>query len=271
MILGSTTESISIEFKATVFNWELPAGTVDRERIKREAQKEFCRDVAQFSNTTGGCLVFGIDERVETNTALKVAGSVSPVRSPVALVEWMESAITNFLVPSTLSHDISSIVLTEGVVLAVNIPPSRHIVSVWDRQDGTIEYLCRTSYGKKRMNPDEAERHIMNRSRATKLTITELMDASTSKEIEFTGGILIRPTSEFDRPQRVTLPEPIKLTNLGEETFKVKIWVGSTTYDLTIPFDLVLTAWPGDFGRTNVLLSVRIVIDHSRRIGLEHL
>jgi hypothetical protein len=47
--LGSSTESLVLEFKKQIDGWKAPKGAPERPR--REAQKELCRDVAQFANT----------------------------------------------------------------------------------------------------------------------------------------------------------------------------------------------------------------------------
>jgi hypothetical protein len=55
--LGSTPESLVLEFKANINAWNAPAG-----KVRTKAQKETCRDVAQFANTVGGCLLVGVNE-----------------------------------------------------------------------------------------------------------------------------------------------------------------------------------------------------------------
>jgi len=44
-----------LEFKA-----DFPDGwTAPKSDVKRQAQKELCRDIAQFANTFGGCIIYG--------------------------------------------------------------------------------------------------------------------------------------------------------------------------------------------------------------------
>jgi hypothetical protein len=84
------------------------------------------------------------------------------------LRQWIEDSIVNFLVPSTFEHDVTPITLRDGeTLLAIKVPASIHLVSLWDRESHTVEYVCRTSHGKRWMNPDEAERHIMDGSRVS--------------------------------------------------------------------------------------------------------
>ena len=142
--LGTTTESLFLDFKKTI-NAKAP-----------DAQQETCRDIAQFANTEGGCLVIGVNERQDPITGIKVADSISGLPDPDQIQQWIEQAIRNYLVPATFSHDVSIIQEPRGTVIAVNIPPSRHLVALWDNRGKrpTIEYVRRTSHGKDWMNPD---------------------------------------------------------------------------------------------------------------------
>jgi hypothetical protein len=155
--LGETTESIVLDFKMTLDsrepNW----------------QQEVSRDVAQFANTWGGCLVFGVTERFDAVKNVKVAEAAVGVPDADKVREWIETAIQNYLVPSTLTRDVVPLVLSAATVVAVKIEPSRHLVYVWDRQTHTIECLRRTSHGKTYMNPDEMERHMAASLRARML------------------------------------------------------------------------------------------------------
>ena len=77
-------------------------------------EQETCRDVAQFANTEGGCLVIGVNERKDPTTGIKVAESISSLPDPDQMQQWIEQAIRNYLVPATFSHDISIIHGCEG-------------------------------------------------------------------------------------------------------------------------------------------------------------
>src|SRR5437762_2632401 len=77
-----------------------------------------------------------------------------------------------------------------GTVVAVNVPPSLHLVALWHserrsqfEEKNSIEYLYRDSHGKKWMNPDEVERHIMNGSRAAKLAFDQALDRAPTREV----------------------------------------------------------------------------------------
>lgn len=192
--IGTTTETLTLDFKGTI-DHRFPKGTPDK--VKQEVQQETCRDVAQFANTNGGCLLIGVAERLDPITNLKLADAIHAVTEPDAMRQWVEDAIRNYLVPATFSRDIAIVADPRGTVLAVNVPPSIHLITLWDSQRHTIECLRRTSHGKDWMNPDELERHIMNGSRATKLAFdAALTQASLSREVKLVGGFWERGGAE---------------------------------------------------------------------------
>src|SRR5215470_10877102 len=98
--IGVTTESLTLDFKASI-----PDRQASDRTARQNAQKETCRDIAQFSNTMGGTLLVGVAEHLDPATGLKVASGITPVPDPDALREWIEQAILNYIVPSTLAHE----------------------------------------------------------------------------------------------------------------------------------------------------------------------
>jgi hypothetical protein len=103
--------------------------TIDK--TKAGSDIETCRDVAQFANTFGGCLLIGVSEQRDPVSGLKVAGPVVPLQQlgdPDQLRGWIEQWIAKYLVPSTFTHDVIPISLAGGAVLAVNVEASRYLV-----------------------------------------------------------------------------------------------------------------------------------------------
>lgn len=255
---GITPESLVLEFKETINNWNPPAGPNRHERSK-EAQKEICRDIAQFANTLGGCLLIGVTEQAEPKHGVKVAASIAPVTDAEALHQWIEQAILSYLAPSTFSHDIVAITLPEGVVLSINIPANRHLVSLWDRNEHTIEYVRRTSHGKEWMNPDEAERHLMDGSRAAKLAIIAAKEQAGSDRVEIAGGLWWRRTKYDESAAPWNSSGPIAFGQIGEYWFELKVPYKSLLLRLTVPYGLVGEAWVGASGAVTLMLRVRII------------
>lgn len=250
--LGTTTESLFLDFKKAI-NTKAP-----------DAQQETCRDIAQFANTEGGCLVIGVNEWKDQTTGIKVADSISGLPDPDQMQQWIEQAIRNYLVPATFSHDVSIIQDPRGTVIAVNIPPSRHLVALWDNRGKrpTIEYVRRTSHGKDWMNPDEVERHLMNGSRAAKLALIAAREQATSEQVEIADGI--RQQSSGGPRAKNWYPDPSKLpitiSQMREYWFELRMDLPPFgVVSVTIPYNLIEEAWVNSSGRVVLLLTVRIV------------
>lgn len=161
--IGSTAENKWLEFK-TAYSKEDPL--------------ELARDIAQFANTEGGTLLFGVSEEKDSTGKLNVAKEFVGVSDVDRLKQAIEQAIQNHITPSTFRPVSETIKCQDSkVVVALNVPPSRHVIYVCKREDQgheksqkhLIECLHRTNHGKDWMNPDELERHLMNGSRAAKL------------------------------------------------------------------------------------------------------
>lgn len=258
--LGITPESPVLEFKETVNDWNPPAGDPQRQERRKEAQRETCRDISQFANTLGGCLVIGVTERLDPISGIKVADSIAPVKDVEKLRQWVEQAIVNYLVPSTFTHDIVAIQLSEGSILAVNVPASRHLVSLWDHDNHTIEYVRRTSHGKDWMNPDEAERHLMDGSRAAKLAIIAAKEQARSDRVEIAGGLWWRRTNLSTSAERWNPNRPITFGQMQESWFELNVPTKRSPCPVTIPYELVEAAWVGASGAVTLMLKVRIIM-----------
>ena len=155
--IGTTTETLTLDFKGTI-DHRFPKGTP--EQVKQKAQQETCRDIAQFANTSGGCLLIGVEEVRDPVTGLKVAADITSVAEPGEMKEWIEEAVKNYLVPATFRHPIDIVRVPGGTVVAVNVPPSLHLIALWHaerksqfEEKHSIEYLYRDSHGKKMDEP----------------------------------------------------------------------------------------------------------------------
>lgn len=260
--IGETTENTVLDFKRTINDWNVARGLPNREDFKAVAQKETCRDISQFANTYGGCLLIGVGERLDPVTRLKVADAFHTVTDPDSLTQWIEQAIRNYLVPATFSHDIAIVADPRGTVLAVNVPPSMHLISLWDSERHAIECLHRTSHGKAWMNPDELERHIMDGSRATKLAFEHALQEARTTEIRVAGGYWTRVGNPPNTELQPWYPDaPVNVGPLGAQSFELRFGrIGGAERSLILPFGIVEQAWLGADGRVHVILSVRVVL-----------
>lgn len=173
--LQVTTESRHLDFKTAPDGW--PTGKGTPEPQKKKSQREACRDIAQFANGDGGCLLFGVSETLNAS-GMKIAERLASISDSDKLREWIEQAVANYCVPRTFGFEVSIVQLGADVVVAVNVPPSQHTVYVWDKEAGTMQVFDRTNHGKRALNPDELERHIMNASRAARLAVESLAQAN---------------------------------------------------------------------------------------------
>jgi len=259
VVLGATHESLVLEFKS-----ELPGGwKAPKDNVKRAAQKELCRDIAQFANTHGGCLLYGVEERADGGSV--VASALKPIRDFDGHREWLQQAVRNFLVPATLTVQIERIDAADGCVMAVNIPPSLHLVSLWDQQLGTIECVYRTNHGKAHMNPNEAERHLMNGSRAAAIAFAEAVEECGGTDgglsVNIVSGVAVREDSNGPTELRL-LGHSARLAGLHPKQIHLGIVVaGEKCPLLTVPMGLVREAWPIKRGELGLMLDVKIVWD----------
>jgi hypothetical protein len=261
--LGATTESVTLEFKRDLDRWRSP-NSAEREK----GQKEFCRDLSQFANSFGGSLLLGIDESEADGvpTAQQITG-VDDFNSHRA---WMEQAATNYLNPSTLRFFIDQISTEQGLVIAVNVPPSERLVTVWDRNSGTIECLRRGNHGKIRMSPDELEASIMNTRRTAMLSLQRVSEGARDRRVDLDSGVWIyRPIPGRIPLQRASAGN-VQLTAMNEHDFELHVTVEDLgTRILRIPYGLVRETWLTVDQRIGLLLNVRVVANDPGRIGLE--
>lgn len=250
--LGITTESQFLDFKHS-------AGpeTRGKKPLKGDAQKEMCRDVTQFANHLGGCLLIGVQE-VETPNKVKVAAKFCPVENPDVLRGWIEQALGNYCVPATFSREINIIEHPAGTLMAINVPPSQTPVVLWD--EPTMEAITRTSHGKKYLNPDDLERLRMNRTRAAKIAFEDAVSNATNNTVELVGGVM---RLERDTARWITAPcsGPLMIGQRGETTFELRIPLkgqGGIPV-LHVPYGLLRECWVNASGELAVLLDVYAV------------
>jgi Putative DNA-binding domain len=251
--LGTTTESLHMEFKGDISGWNV----LDR-AARQRAQLETCRDIAQFANTLGGTVLIGVVEQPRSD-GLKVATCIMPVPEVDTLRAWIEEAIANHLVPSTVSVEILPIRLEQGHILALNVPPSRHAVYVWDRATHKIECLRRTNHGKAWMNPDEMERHLMDGSRAAQIAFNEVLNQAKGKHVDLAGRIDGDRDAAFGAVTP-SAPKWIDIGAVGDRTFELRIGYGTKSPCVNIPYGLIREIWRGPDQKICLLLSARLVL-----------
>lgn len=164
-----STESEVLDFKAGL---RRPEGKVDL--------LELSRDISQFSDTHGGCLLFGVKEKKDPDTGRVAATSVCGIKDAGKVRRSITDAVNRYLVPSTIVYDVADFRVEDNTVIAVNITASIPAVVVWD--EPRMEALYRTSFGKRYMNPDDVQRHMANTTRELELRWRQI--AATTEKLQ---------------------------------------------------------------------------------------
>ncbi len=268
--LGITPETRVLEFKSE-YRWQKAKGN----QADREGQaEELARDVAQFANTDGGTLLIGITER-DAGNGRKVADALAPITEIDGFKQWVAQAVRNYLTPATFTHTLDPVSVSGGSVLAVNIPPSLHLIAHWasDGKKG-IEYLYRTDHGKEWMNPDEVERHIMNGSRAMQIELSRVLD-----EVGNLGNslpvALTPPLQVWAGRLQPVVEEHEVLVRRGACTDReIELCINvsrAQVGSVRIPHGLIRHAWRTSEGHVGLCLGVAIVHRGGSKLGLEPL
>jgi hypothetical protein len=253
--LGTTTESIYLDFKAAINGF----GSSRDEKETR--QKELCRDVTQFANHLGGCLLVGFSES-KNQDGLKVASEFQSVQEPDKLREWIENAITQYCTPHTFTHHIEVIPYRGGILLAINVPASRIPVILWDRQKHTMEAVGRNNHGKIYLNPSELENLRMNGSRAAKIAFDASLPTQSEKKVNLVPGLL-----QWNQSNQNWFPIAIEnnhphtgIYNITDYSFEIRVSSNSSAdyQSITIPYGLVQECWKDTGGQMWMLLQLDI-------------
>jgi hypothetical protein len=251
--LGSTAESEVLEFKADI-------GPRGDPKQKAKSQLEVARDIAQFANGVGGCLIYGIEE--ERLDSGQIVGT--RIREFVGIEEksqWIGQAITKHLVPSTLAVEFHPLTTASGTVLALNIPGHSESVLVWNAPN-SIECVIRRGSHKIFLNPSEMILHMTNKGRAVKITLCRLSAdfeaRKLHKEVILASGIWSRSavTAGVRAERLVRSDERITLRRLSEYELELGCNGGDC---VSVPYGLVLEAWITADARIGLMLGAKIV------------
>lgn len=248
--LGKTPESIVLEFKEELEGF----GAKDPKPL-REKRLECARDVAQFANTLGGTLLFGVAEQEQPN-GQRIALRWQSLRELDRKREWIEEALQRHLFPNTVILHIFAIRIDEADVLAVNVPASRTLITVWDAEGKSAQYLRRLNGKKEYMNPDAALHHALDRSRAIAIALHRVWDELGASKAPHQVDLIGRFVARF---QGMTQPLslPVYLVAIGE--YECELTAGGHT--VRIPYGLIREAWRTVAGRVGLAIEASIVIE----------
>lgn len=267
---GQTEESLFLDFKGE-YHWQ-KSKCPDAQKRDREAA-ELCRDVAQFANTLGGTLLVGLTEHAGQSNR-KVAGKVLPVDDIEGFRNWIEQSIHNRLMPSTFSHTVDPIETSQGPIVAINIPPSLHLVALVDPPAmHAIEYVYRTSHGKSYMNPDEVAKHIMNSSRAVQIKLASISDdinkGRIGRTVALTPPVKTRRMENLTHaPVLINAPFPVWFQRLFDHEVELGIKINNTLPCVRIPHEMIHSVWTTSDSQVGLWLKCAIIA-HNDELSLE--
>ncbi len=240
---GETVESRHLEFKQAY-----------DDRSKKNNARECARDLAQFANAEGGTLLLGVTETTHPDGRHVASGIVTV---PDAIGEqWLNQAIRNHAAPATFSRSVDRIDHPEGVVWAINVPPSLDLVAVWSIEQHGIEYLYRTDHGKQWMNPDEVERHLMDGSRAVRLALQDAVAAVGGERPVLLVPAVYEVRVSHGRERLMPTDLGVRLV-FGAPWRHVELHVGTTL--VNIPLALIRAVWTTPDHMIGLCLCVRLL------------
>ncbi len=242
--LGETHESIVLEFKK-----EIPLKNPDR------AAKETARDIAQFANTWGGCLLVGVEETL-SQEGYKTASKFCGVKDSELLKAFLHTKVVNYLYPSTVSF--KDVIITDKTfppLFAINVDPIENgLVAVWKGGDSNaIEYLYRKEYCKYYLKPPEVEEKLMDRMRPIILRINRLFEhyrasGSTHPLVHLSSPLKCVSQSDYG--------EVVELREIHQS----EIILAYKDSPFSVPFGLIRDVWETIDNKIGLVINATIVV-----------
>ena len=232
-------EGLCLEFKSRPGHDEPDA---NERRLKA---RELARDVAQFANTDGGVLLYGVSESTDPTTGITTATGIAPVPNATQARDWIERAMSNYLYPAVARPRPSIIDLgSRGRVIAVNIIASAPLIAVWrasEPADG-MEFVYRTTTGKEWMTPEDVERRTMETSRAKRLKLRDLL----ARVEDHYKWITLYHFNGDGQGFMQMWPTRMYVSDLGETELGLTVF-GEQPHGepLIIPYDWIAASWWG--------------------------
>lgn len=270
--LGVTRENACLEFKQQL---NLGGTTLpEDQRIKKRL--EFCRDVSQFANTDGGCILIGISEMTDPSTGISTAQDVIGLTEIETLHQQIEEVLALYLVPSTFRREFVTIALPgKGTILAINVPPSERPVVVWNYRERWLQCFRRTDRGKVALNPNEFEALLMDSARSIRMRLDRLLEAPHSA-IAIHSGVWAE-NQQYDRkewdeqiPVRLLKDYTASAGALGESEFSIVLALPpGKTFTINIPYGFVEEIWMSEARIVTISLTRKLFLSLDGRLSLE--
>jgi hypothetical protein len=256
--IGKTTESIQLDFKQ------------QHNSSKKNWPEECALDIAQFANTIGGTLLYGIEEAKSSQTSLKTASRILGVSNPEDIKQAFNTKVRNHLHPSNLNFETFAFEVDNKTIVAVNVPPLESGCASVSRSDDprTYRYPYRTEFGKAFMLPHQVEEIMSDKSRSIRLKMQRLcfnneIRIISSVDLLFYRTIRTGNLSKTPRiasvPSSCAYPQDkvsIRVSEMTSSEFILSI-SGKTIH---IPYGFVSEVWDMGFNRTGMALNCKLVV-----------
>ncbi|MBK7823501.1 MAG: ATP-binding protein [Tessaracoccus sp.] len=253
LVVRGRPETATVEFKKTIDGWNAKGAP---DEVRQKAQRELCLDLSQMANSSGGHVVYGVEEILAPD-GVKVAGDWAPLADPEPMKAWIDDVLPNYCVPSTFTKESHLVDIPGGRALVVTVQPSRSAVYLWDRNRHFIQCVVRTSTGKKYMNPNELERHLMDGTRAAKLAFDDVWaNPNRRDDVVVADGIWSHGKAS---ETRLLAAEPVRIGHRDDATFQLNIPIDRAIVLLALPYSLLEHVWLDGQLRMTLMLGVRLV------------
>lgn len=242
--LDETHESIVLDFKE-----DIPLKNPD-------SAKETARDIAQFANTWGGCLLVGVEETL-SQQGYKTASKFCGVKDSESLKAFLHTKVVNYLYPSTISF--KDVIITDKTfppLFAINVDPIENgLVAVWKRGDSNaIEYLYRTEYGKDYLKPAEVEEKLMDKMRPIILRLNRLFEQCRASG---QGSYpLVHLSSPLEGVSQSDYGEVVRLREIRQS----EIILAYKESPFSVPFGLIRDVWETIDNKIGLVINATIVV-----------
>ncbi len=257
--LGVTCESQTLDFKG---GFEV----YDKRDGPGCGPRELALDISMFGNTDGGTLLVGVVEKVVDGRG--VAEGIRAMADFDDRERRIRNAVRRWLVPSTIALEVIEVPVIGGPIVAINVPPSERLVSVWDSQT-TIHAVVRRGANKHYLNPDEYEAHLMDGSRAKKIAFDRVCRAARLEpggDLRLARPVLKRfaPTVQAQAEVRVALA--VQLVAAAEHEFTLGFPSNRSRNPLllSLPYGLIREVWRSAEGPVTLLLDCDVAWNGNR-------
>lgn len=217
-----------------------------------DGAREIARDVAQFANHLGGCIIVGAIED-EHNRLL----DYQAVPDAATVAQRVTDVCHTWFFPRLEVHPTLLVTVDrKDALLVVNVEPFDGVVAIKPRGKDYYEFYRRYGKGKKPISFEEVER-MWTDGRKGRLLLAKIPERDLSQ---------IRVDAE-DQPG-VHLSGQFAIIR-REEYFTIALSIPGPTVNL--PYECVRAVWPSAGGGWSVSLAVRFEIDAGGQLRAKYL